>query len=112
MTGILLALLLFRAYVPIGFMPANGTPFLVELCPAAGALHMPMLGHHHQHSDIHSHFQNCPFGSATAAGPIPIFGGIAPLPQVDFQNAAAITLAPIDVARPHLPQPRGPPSLV
>ena len=114
LTGILLALLLFRAYVPIGFMPASGAPFLVELCPAAGGLQipMPMLGHHHQHSDFHSHFENCPFGSATTAGPLPIFGGVGPLPQVDFQIADTIDLAPIEIARPHLPQPRGPPSLV
>src|ERR1700722_13337479 len=33
---VLLAALLFRAYIPVGFMPASGTPFLVELCPAVG----------------------------------------------------------------------------
>src|ERR1700730_16947750 len=70
LTIVLLTMLLFRAYVPVGFMPANGTPFLVELCPAIAPvpMSMPMPAHHH-HADTGSHFENCPFGSATAAGP-------------------------------------------
>jgi hypothetical protein len=63
----LLALLLFRAYVPAGFMPANGAPFALELCPAA-TLSMP--AHLHHHSGTHADFESCPFGSAPAAGPI------------------------------------------
>jgi hypothetical protein len=113
LTSLLLAMLLFRAYVPVGFMPASGTPFLVELCPAATALQMPMpmpmQGHHH--SDTHSHFENCPFGSATAAGPAPVFGGVGPLPQVESDSVDASEPVPVGVTRPHLPQPRGPPFL-
>jgi hypothetical protein len=79
-SSLLLAMLLFRAYVPVGFMPASGTPFLLELCPAAapmpmdmGSMHdmasMPMAAHH-LHTGIHEHFDNCPFGSAPGAGPL------------------------------------------
>src|SRR4030081_4167459 len=67
LTRILRALLLCRAYVPVGFMPASGTPFLLELCPAASSMQMPA---HHHHTGSHSHFDHCPFGSAPAAGPI------------------------------------------
>jgi hypothetical protein len=31
LTSLMLALLLSRAYVPVGFIPANGTPFLLKL---------------------------------------------------------------------------------
>src|ERR1700687_4898632 len=68
LTSILLAMLLFRAYVPVGFMPASGTPFLLELCPTASS--MPMPAHHQHHTQSHTHFDHCPFGSAPAAGPI------------------------------------------
>jgi hypothetical protein len=111
LTGFLLAMLLLRAYVPIGFMPASGAPFLVELCPATTALSMPMHSHH-DHSDTHSHFENCPFGSVTAAGPLPAFGEAGPLPQFDLYSVVAIEPIAVGVTRIHLPQPRGPPSLV
>ena len=38
LTSLLLALLLLRAYIPIGFMPASGSPFLLEFCPAAASI--------------------------------------------------------------------------
>src|ERR1700720_4804878 len=82
LTVVLLAMLLFRAYVPAGFMPASGTPFLVELCPATAPvpMSMPMPAHHH-HADTRSHFENCPFGSATASCPAPVFCAVNPLPR-------------------------------
>jgi hypothetical protein len=107
LTSFLLAMLLFRAYVPVGFMPASGTPFLVELCPAAA----PMPAAHH-HADTHSHFENCPFGSATAAGPAPVVGAASHLSQVDLESVVTIEPIPVGIARVHLPQPRGPPFLV
>jgi hypothetical protein len=38
LTSTLVLLLTFGAYIPAGFMPAPGTPFLLELCPAAAPL--------------------------------------------------------------------------
>jgi hypothetical protein len=111
LTSFLLAMLLFRAYVPIGFMPASGVPFLVELCPATTALSMPMHAHHH-HSDTHAHFEHCPFGSVTAAGPLPAFGEARPLPLFDLYAVVTIEPIAVGVTRIHLPQPRGPPFLV
>src|SRR5277367_2178394 len=80
LSGILLAALLFRAYIPVGFMPASGTPFLLQLCPAASP--MPMPAHHHHDTQSHTHFDNCPFGSAPASGPI--------IHIVAFESPAAI----------------------
>ena len=113
LTGFLLVMLLFRAYVPVGFMPASGTPFLLELCPAAAPMpmSMPMPAHHH-HSDTHTHFENCPFGSASAAGPLSHLDGVKALPPVNLESAPKIELLPVGVQVVYLPQPRGPPLLV
>src|SRR5258708_9199142 len=110
---LLLALLLFRAYVPAGFMPASGVPFALELCPAATA-GMPAHLHHHAGSHAtgsHADFESCPFGSAPAAGPIS--------QHIDFQTVRPATSqrilafeAPRLTHRAHRThQPRGPPSL-
>jgi hypothetical protein len=112
----LLALLLFRAYVPAGFMPASGIPFALELCPVGMAAphHHPGSPEHtgsHDHGGSHADFEACPFGSAPAAGPIShhiAFQAPAPAlsrPVVAFQSPC-LTLRP---QRSHLP--RGPPSL-
>jgi len=123
----LLGLLLFRAYVPAGFMPAGGIPFALELCPV-GLAGMPAAHVHqhagspehtgslehtgsHDHGGSHADFEACPFGSAPAAGPIShyiAFEAPAPVlsrPVVAFQSPS-LTLRP---QRSHLP--RGPPSL-
>ena len=111
LTSFLLVMLLFRAYVPVGFMPASGTPFLLELCPAAAPMPMLMPAHH-DHSDTHTHFEHCPFGSASAAGPLPHLDGVKALPSVNLESAPKIELLPVGVQLVHLPQPRGPPLLV
>jgi hypothetical protein len=125
--GILvLALLLFRAYVPAGFMPADGVPFALELCPAAMAGMPGHLHHHagvhdqtgthdqtgaHDHTGSHAQFELCPFGSAPAAGPIShhidfVSAGPAPSQlRVAFEAPAVTHRA----ARAN--PPRGPPSL-
>lgn len=128
-TCLLLGLLLLRAYVPVGFMPADGAPFLLQLCPAAGELpmdmsmdphmdmspgmdmskgmDMPMGAAHGSHQ--HGHFDQCPFGSAPAAGPLSQFlvfepAGLAPwFTPADFQSARPSQR----LQRAH--PPRGPP---
>ncbi|HEY6618830.1 MAG TPA: hypothetical protein VIY68_04730 [Steroidobacteraceae bacterium] len=105
---LLLALLLFRAYVPIGFMPADGVPFALQLCPAAMA---GMPAHLHHHAGTHAEFESCPFGSVPAAGPVSH--------HIDFQTAGpAPAQQTVGYAAPaftdrleHTHQPRGPPSL-
>jgi hypothetical protein len=106
----LLALLIFRAYIPVGFMPASGTPFALELCPV-GLAGMP-AAHVHQHSGTHADFATCPFGSAPAAGPVSHDIAFEP-PVLALSRTVAAPQSPILTLRPqrsHLP--RGPPSLV
>jgi hypothetical protein len=109
LTSILLAILLFRAYVPVGFMPASGTPFLLELCPAASSMQMP--AHHHHHTESHTHFDHCPFGSAPAAGPISQLIAFESAGQIASQIAVTFDSLQLGVRLPRAHQPRGPPSL-
>jgi len=109
-SSLMLAALLFRAYVPVGFMPASGAPFLLEMCPAT--YQVPMAAHHgHHDSTTHSHFENCPFGSAPAAGPIAHIIGFdppAPLHPKSLHSFEPLRLiARLDRDHP----PRGPPPL-
>jgi hypothetical protein len=108
LTSILLAILLFRAYVPVGFMPASGTPFLLELCPAASSMQMPA---HHHHNESHTHFDHCPFGSAPGAGPISHFVVFESAGQIASQLAVTFESSRLGVRLPRAHQPRGPPSL-
>jgi hypothetical protein len=109
LTSFLLAVLLFRAYVPVGFMPASGTPFLLELCPAA--LSAPMPAHHH-HGDSHGHFENCPFGSAPAAGPISQFVAFSPPAAAVSRRLVAFESLQSSIRLLTAHRPRGPPSPV
>ena len=108
---VLLAALLFRAYVPVGFMPASGTPFLLELCPAAYGASTPAQHSHHNHSQGHGDFQNCPFGSAPAAGPFSHLIAFEPPGRIaSFVGIPAEPkLMSAQPLRTH--QARGPPSL-
>ena len=106
---VVLAALLFRAYIPAGFMPANGAPFRLELCPAFG---MSVPAHHlHHDSQHHTDLQNCPFGSAPAQGPVSDLLVFDPPGPIPFLEAFASEPKPL-VTRPlRSHRPRGPPSL-
>jgi len=113
-SSLLLGMLLLRAYVPVGFMPASGHPFEIELCPAASSMDMPAMPgmeHHHHHSGSHSNFETCPFGSAPAAGPISHINFFTPGGPITTDVAGASTppLPSARLERAH--QPRGPPAL-
>jgi len=110
---LLLALLVFRAYIPAGFMPASGVPFALQLCPAATA-GMPAHLHHHagtHDAGTHADFESCPFGSVPGAGPISH--------HIDFESVGPAPSQPIiALEAPRLTHraershpPRGPPSL-
>jgi hypothetical protein len=108
---ILLAALVFRAYVPVGFMPASGTPFLLELCPAYAGDDTPAHHHHHHHqnSPAHGDFQNCPFGATPAQGPVSHFITFEPPGRISSGLTISVeTERPVTrLLRTH--QPRGPP---
>jgi hypothetical protein len=109
-TSLLLVVLLFRAYVPVGFMPASGTPFQLEMCPATYQAGMP-AHHGHHHPGTHAHFENCPFGSAPGAGPIAHIVAFAPPAPIAAETLAAIEPLRLGVQLSRAHQPRGPPSL-
>jgi hypothetical protein len=113
---VVLAFLLFRAYVPLGFMPANGQPFLVELCPAVTSppmsmpMSMPMAAHPHHPGGLHGHFADCPFGSAFIAGPACDFIDFFPPARIaSADRAVFVTLRVGARAEPAHPA-RGPPA--
>lgn len=108
-TSLLLAMFLFRAYVPIGYMPAGGTPFLLKICPSGIQATLPA---HHLHHDMggHTHFENCPFGSAPAAGPIFHFIAFEPTGQIVSRPVVAFEPLRLGVRLQRAHQPRGPPS--
>src|ERR1700722_8447869 len=109
-TSLLLVVLLFRAYVPVGFMPASGTPFLLEMCPATYQAEMP-AHHGHHHPGTHAHFEYCPFGSGPGGGPIAHIGTFAPPAPIAAQPPVAFEPLRLGVQLPRAHQPRGPPSL-
>jgi hypothetical protein len=105
---LLLALLLFRSYVPVGFMPADGVPFALQLCPAAVA---GMPNHVHQHAGTHAHFELCPFGSVPGAGPLSHHIDFASTGPAPSQPVVAVETLPVNLRAERSHQPRGPPSL-
>jgi hypothetical protein len=107
---LLLALFLFRAYIPIGFMPADGAPFLLQICPVGMQASMPA---HHMHHDMgsHSHFENCPFGSAPGVGPISQFLAFQPPGPIVSPPMAAPDSPRLGARLPRAHPPRGPPNL-
>jgi hypothetical protein len=111
---LLLALLLFRSYVPAGFMPADGVPFALQLCPAVTAAMPGHLHHHagtHDHAGTHAQFELCPFGSVPGAGPISHhidFESAGPVPAQRLVAFEALRLTQ-RAERSH--PPRGPPTL-
>ena len=129
-SALLLTALLFRALVPVGFMPGVGTDgrFTVILCPGVGAVpaalatghdshaHMPGMAHHSDHAQHdhagHAAQSNCPYAGATA-GMAPVH--VAPA-TVLLESLQTVTLFPPDQFVPRgmiVPTrlPRGPPSL-
>ena len=110
--SLLLLVLVARALVPAGFMPAGDGSAGLTLCPdgmlmptdPGDAAGMPAPGH--------LHTDHCPFGSAPFAAPI-AQPALIPVPAV------AITLSSLDSSRPvpsaraaRTHQPRAPPSLI
>jgi hypothetical protein len=111
---LLLVLLVFRAYIPAGFMPAGGVPFALQLCPAATAGMPGHLHHHagtHDHAGTHADFESCPFGSGPGAGPISHhidFESVGPAPS---QRIIALEAPRLIHRAERSHPPRGPPSL-
>jgi hypothetical protein len=107
----LLLVLLARAYVPVGFMPASGAPFMLEICPAGLAQGLAAT-HLHHHSQGHGNFENCPFGSTPAGGPISHHVDVGGPARVAATIPLALEPVRVGVRGSRAHQPRGPPALV
>ena len=105
---VLLAALLFRAYIPVGFMPASGAPFLVELCPAYTGI-APAHHEHHHHSRGQADFQDCPFGGAPALGPVSHLIVYEPAGRIALSVTVPAERARLVTQLRRNQQPRGPP---
>jgi hypothetical protein len=105
---LLLALLLFRSYIPAGFMPADGVPFALQLCPAAMA---GMPSHLHHHPGTHAQFELCPFGSVPGAGPISHYIDFASAGPAPSQPALAFDAPVLTQRAQRSHPPRAPPAL-
>jgi hypothetical protein len=111
---LLLALLLFRSYVPAGFMPADGVPFALQLCPAVTAAMPDPLHHHagtHDHAGTHAQFELCPFGSVPGAGPISHHIDFEPAGPVPARRLVAFEAPRLTQRAERSHPPRGPPTL-
>lgn len=131
MASIMLAAFAVRALIPLGFMPASGRPFSLEICweglpgdmladgerAHAGSMGMDSMGMDsmpaaaHHHSGTPSHSEHCVFGTACGAGPIPHL----PLP-IEISSVRQLRGVPFvsiagAVRLVHLPQSRAPPAL-
>jgi hypothetical protein len=106
---VVLVALLFRAYIPVGFMPAGGAPFRLEFCPAFG-MAVPAHHLHHHGSQQHADLQNCPFGSAPTQGPVSDLLVFDPPERAPLLEALASELEPPVERSLRSHQPRGPPS--
>ena len=107
--ALLLLALLFRAAVPVGFMPSGEGPFALKICP--DGLPNAHAAHLH-HGEGHGHFESCPFGSAPAAGPISDDFGIAapPLAAGELASEFLVSVRAVSLSRAHAA--RAPPSLL
>jgi hypothetical protein len=107
--GCLLWVLLFRAYVPVGYMPASGAPFLVEICPSG--LPMSAMHHAHHHAASHADFEHCPYGSAPAMGPVSQPLELAAATRIVSPSVNVLPLSRPTARPERAHQPRGPPTL-
>jgi hypothetical protein len=107
--AVLMLALLFRAAVPVGFMPSGEGPFALKICP--DGLPNAHSAHLH-HGDGHGHFDSCPFGSVPAAGPISHDLGVAALPLAVGEVASEflVSIRAVRLSRAHAA--RAPPSLL
>jgi hypothetical protein len=110
----LLVLLLLRAWVPVGFMPAPGQAFRLQLCQAGetSAVSHVLAPLTDRRSNGHGHGDSCPFGSSPAAAPIPELPALAS----GVTRADAVVIAenvePIVSLLLRAQRARGPPALV
>ena len=104
-----LALLILRAWVPVGFMPAQGGLFRLQLCQADRSLASSLANHGERG---HGHGDPCPFGSSPPPGPIAQILAFEPARALPSLVAITIERQPIVSRLLRAQAARGPPRLV
>jgi hypothetical protein len=105
--GALLGLLLLRAYIPTGFMPAPGRPFQLELCQVG--LHASLPANHDPHSGGSRTSDSCPFGNSPASAPLPAVWAFTPPAPIASPYAAPLP-GPLESRALLAPRARAPPA--
>jgi len=108
--SVLLLAFAVRALVPVGFMPGNGRPLSIEICPEGFPVQLLGQAADHHHGGSNWHAEHCVFGSACTSGPIAEFPFLNS-PVVAELAAATPCISPAIVVRlVYLPRARGPPT--
>lgn len=82
-TSLMLVAMVFRALVPIGFMPSAERPFSLQICPAG-----MVMPHDAATPGKHSsHVEHCYFGSAPGSGPL---SSLLQIPRTGLSTAPSI----------------------
>jgi hypothetical protein len=112
-----LVALLFRAWIPAGFMPASDGSLALILCPGSGPVLSPIhdphdrAAHHHHHDGQREKGADapCPFGAFAAAPPE---RAMVPPPPASFAALAAPSAPPgLAASFPYIvPPSTGPPT--
>jgi hypothetical protein len=106
--SILLVALVFRALIPVGFMPASGNLFSLTICRADFPAPSPP-----QDTDRHPgnppRIEHCAFGNAPAAGPGVEVAGVLPVSVTACEPILVSEPLRINVRLVRAQQPRGPP---
>jgi hypothetical protein len=112
-TSLLLVSLVFRALIPVGFMPSSDKPFSLEICRGGFLAQVdPRDLDQNQHPGTSSHFEYCPFGSAPATGPISQVAIVLPFQLTVTEFVAAAKSPRLIARRERAHEARGPPRLV
>jgi hypothetical protein len=106
--SILLVTLIFRALIPVGFMPDSGKPFSLAICRAEFPTHVAP-----HNTDGHPgnppRLEHCAFGNAPAAGPAVEVPAWVPISVAASEPISLFEPLRINVRLVRVQQPRGPP---
>jgi hypothetical protein len=111
----LLPALVFRALIPVGFMPSTGTAFALELCASAGygavfQEYDPAASPEGHTGGTFPAHEPCAFAASATPGPAPAAAVV--VAAAPGEAPVALLPAPSLPARPSLtPPPRAPPHL-
>ena len=103
--GALLIALIWRAFIPAGFMPKSGALLTLEICHGG----LPAPSPHSGHRGDTAHIEHCLF-AGMAAAPLPQSDAATTLAAPDERTIPRQATNDFPVTLVHVPEPRGPPA--